>query len=442
MNMSCFFTAFLYETINMLPFRALSYYPFRRQLRFPWQIVALIVCGSQFLQSSLYACRLSLGLPVRALEFIFGAICFAIYFTCIRADHWKVLFLYLFMFCYIMVTRGAVVFIEANLFSSPDRALPTPGSCLLSLAAFSLTAPFMLWFLRRTKDRVFQTDAPFFWRTIWMLPAFTLGIVLMFTWDLSADSVRQARFLISRILLILTMFVVYYVLLGALDGIRESAAEKERIAGQEELLAVWRTQYEQLAGHMEELKQARHDLRQHIAVVNGLLAKDGNDALRSYLNSYQASLPQDSLPAWCGNHAVNTLLSYYADKADSEGTDLFVRLWFPDVLPVNEAEFCALLGNLLSNALDGCRASGVPRPMVAVNGDEEGGRIVLTVDNSCGQPPVSKDGRFLSSKHDGFGTGTASVKAIADRYHGSADFQYKDGMFYASVILYGNPGQA
>ncbi|MDO4325310.1 MAG: GHKL domain-containing protein [bacterium] len=440
MDMNFFFTAFLCETVNMLPYRILSYYPFQKQLRFPRQAVALVVCGSQLLQSFLYAYQAAHGLPVRKLEFTFGIICFAIYFTCIRADRWKVLFLYIFIFCYLMAARGSAYFLVANLFYSPSLTFLSLEGGLFSLGAFIVTAPFMFWFLRRTKERVFQTDAPFFWHTIWLLPAFTVCIVLMFTSDLSVDNVRQPRFLAARMLLILTMFVVYYVLLGALDGIREAAATKERAARQEELIAAWRAQYEQLAEHVEELRRARHDLRQHVAVVNGLLKDGENDTLRKYIEDYRNSLPQEHLPVYCENHAVNTLVSWYADKAKQNGTDMFVRLCLPKQLPINEAEFCALLGNLLANALDGCRVSGIPKPFIAVNGDEENGRIVLTVDNSCGQEPVLKDDKFLSTKHEGFGTGTVSVKTIASQYNGCADFKYKDKVFYVSVLLYGGSG--
>ena len=57
-----------------------------------------------------------------------------------------------------------------------------------------------------------------------------------------------------------------------------------------------------------------------------------------------------------------------------------------------------------------------------------------------------ENGRFRSTKHDGLGTGTASIRSIAERYQGVADFRYEDGIFYASVMLkfdskisHGNP---
>lgn len=438
MNKYFFWTAFLCETASILPYRILSYYPFRRQLRFPWQAIALVVGGTQILQSLLYAWYAAQGKPVRWIEGSIGLTCLVIFFNCIRADRWKVLFLYIFNVDYMMIVRGIAFFAEARLFREVRLVSDPLWSTGISLAVFAVTVPFMLWFLRRTKDRVFQTETPQFWRSIWLLPAFTTCIVLMFTWDLSADNVRQMRFLAARVLLIIAMFLVYYVLLQALDGIREAAAAKERARQLDQLLAIQHTQYEQISRHMEEVRRARHDLGQHLKVLHGLVQDGNRNAMQQYIQDYENSLSRDTLKSYCDNEAVSTIVSYYVDQAETDDVDLFVRLCFPKKLPVNEAEFCSLLGNLFANALDACRQVHGSRPFITINGEEEKGRILLTVDNSCDQKPVLKDGRFLSTKHEGFGTGTVSVKAVAERYHGWADFKYADGVFYASVLLYGN----
>lgn len=48
--------------------------------------------------------------------------------------------------------------------------------------------------LRRTKEPVFQADAPMLWQTIWLLPAFATAIVMMFTGNLTLGSVREVVF--------------------------------------------------------------------------------------------------------------------------------------------------------------------------------------------------------------------------------------------------------
>ena len=60
---------------------------------------------------------------------------------------------------------------------------------------------------------------------------------------------------------------------------------------------------------------------------------------------------------------------------------------------------------------------------------------LLTADNtSSGSPNWSGD-KLLSTKHSGYGIGTESIRMIAERYSGDARFMWKDGIFYASVML-------
>lgn len=61
--------------------------------------------------------------------------------------------------------------------------------------------------------------------------------------------------------------------------------------------------------------------------------------------------------------------------------------------------------------------------------------LYILVDNTC-EPPVTFDGDTpLSSKREGAGIGVASVREIAARYDGQAQFEQRDGIFYASVLL-------
>lgn len=124
---------------------------------------------------------------------------------------------------------------------------------------------------------------------------------------------------------------------------------------------------------------------------------------------------------------------------------------------IPEPEFCVLLGNLLENALDACTAANTllseenrfPQDsaendmptadgscFIRVNAKQTGtSMFCLAVDNSSSCPPKLDGEQFYSSKHAGFGMGTASVRLITEKYHGDARFEWKDGVFYASVML-------
>ena len=315
-----------------------------------------------------------------------------------------------------LILRGVSTFLEARFFYHPGMSLDSWTSVLFNLAVLAASAPFSLRFFANARDKVLNSDAPVFWRTIWMIPAFTTAIVMSFTSDFQAEKVRSFRFLFARVLLLLCIFVVYSILLDALDSIRRQAVLAEQAEVQEQLLNLQRMQHEHLLQYNEEVKAARHDLRQHLNVIRAYLDQHDIDGLKDYLTAYEKSLPPDIRQTFTKNFALNVVCTHYAEEARKYGIGYDVELDMPERLSMNESEVCALLGNLLENAVEACQRVRCSAPFIRVRGAWEDGHIVFAVDNACEQEPAWKDGRLLSSKRAGcFGAGTWTIQRTAER---------------------------
>lgn len=436
MNISAFWSAAVNLFVLSVPSHLMAYYPFRDHLRVSLWKVLLPVCLLQTAQSLLYGYIISHGASGQSAFYGFALIYMVIYFISVRDNHFKVLFLYLFVTDYTMIQRGIAAFLETQFFYRPDMDFAAWTSIVLNLVVLVLTAPFMLRLLSNAREKAFNVDAPKFWRTAWMVPAFTTTIVLIFTSNFTAEKASSLSFLFSRVLLLLCAFIIYYTLLNSLDGIRQQAKLTEQAKMQEQLLSLQRTQHEQLVKHMEETKEIRHEIRQHLSVMRMYLEQKNIDGAITYLDNYTGTLPADVRRTFTKNFALNAVCMSYAEKAWKYEIDYDVELDFPEHPPINEPEICALLGNLLENAVDACRKTTVSAPFIRARGMWEDGQIVFTVDNSCEKEPCWQDGRLLSSKRDGFGTGTWIVQRTAERHGGIAKFAYEDGVFFASVFMY------
>ena len=435
-EVNVFLSAAANNFVLSIPAHLMAYWPFRDRLRFSLWKALLPVCLLQFGESLLFGTIAQAGGDGMKLAYGFAAIYMGTYLFSVRDSRSKILFLYLFITDYTMIVWGASAFLEARFFYDPGANFTSWKSVLFTLAVMAVTAPLMLRYLNRAKEKVFSTDAPGFWRTAWLIPAFTICIVQAYTGDLSPEEVRSFRFLFARVLLLLCTFVFYSILLDALDGIRRQAALTEQTAVQEQLLNLQRTQYEQLLQHNGEVKAARHDLRQHLEVMRAYLEKKDADGALAYLDAYAKKLPADIHRTFARNFALNAVCTSYAEKAREYEIDYDVELDVPERLSINEPEVCALLGNLLKNAVEACREVRCSAPFIRVRGTCEDGHIVITVDNTCEQEPVWENGRILSTKHEGYGIGTWVVRTVAERTGGTADFSCKDGVFYAFVFLY------
>lgn len=218
--------------------------------------------------------------------------------------------------------------------------------------------------------------------------------------------------------------------------------------------AMYKEQYALLLNRIEETRRARHDLRQHLVLIQSYLEDGDGEALKEYVRIYGQSLPEasDNL-VYCGNYAVNTIVRFYLTQAKDEGIQVDVSLPLPKQLPIPEADVCVLLGNLLENALAACRKLKLSeKRYIRVHGlFTPPYTLCFTVDNSFCLPEhgaefleEAENGMLYSDSrdysHPGLGLGLPSVRATAERFGGTAKFEWTETEFQVSVLLFGRDG--
>ena len=188
------------------------------------------------------------------------------------------------------------------------------------------------------------------------------------------------------------------------------------------------------------MREARHDLRQHLNLIEHYLQSGKTEDLNTYIEQYRMTLPPDTARTWCENYAVNTIISYYGEEARKASVDFSVRIQLPPSLPLGEPQLCSIFGNLLENALDACQTgrseSETAQPFIRVCAVQTGtSTLSITVDNTSVFKPTWIHEKLVSTKTAGSGIGTESIRMIAEQYRGDARFEWRDGVFYASVML-------
>ena len=425
--------------IELLPYHLLAYYPFQDRLRYPAWFVTLLI-GLNMTAEFLVCCYCHfLGKDIRTWDFFMAVISLCIYLWCVNAEISKLLFIYILVVDYVMIARGTAIFLDIRFFSQPGtiyRFLGAPGDTMVRVIPVAITAPFMFKFLTITKERVLHSHAPQLWRTIWLIPGLTSFTILALTWNINVASVATLATLLARLSLLIMIFVIYYVLVTSLESLRLQGEAEERTRNQEQLLIFQRMQYSRLQKQIENTRQARHDLRQHLNLIQAYLDSGDEQILKEYLTKYGQKLSSLTPRTYCSNYAVDAVVRHYAEMAHENHIRFDSCIQLPARLWVDEPDICILFGNLLENALEACLLMPEGSPFIRIHARVAGEKAIsITVDNSSRQAPSTKDGSLLSSKHGSPGTGTVSIKNIAGQYHGIADFKYEGGVFFASVFL-------
>ena len=203
---------------------------------------------------------------------------------------------------------------------------------------------------------------------------------------------------------------------------------------------IQRLQYEKIAGEMESTSRLRHDLRHHLNALGALNAQGMQAEITEYLRQYGAVYYRLDRQKFSGDPVVDSVLEYYLALAGEAQIPVNCQVSLEGTSGVEPMDMTVLLGNCLENALEALRQLPEGQRRLSIEFMPVNAMLLLRIQNTCnlthasGKPAGWED--FASSKGAGHqGVGLRSVAAIAEKYDGSAQFQYRDGLFTTRVIL-------
>lgn len=426
----------LNELLSTFPFHFLAYIPFYKKLKYSPLETVLLVCMCQIFYLGIFTILILAGFSSVWVQYLAVPIFGVLFCLLVQADRGMILFFYMFILDYLLVIRAAAFCICEKLFGFN---LFSWQSGFITLFLILCTILLMVKAMSHITKGLCSVSVPSFWRTAWLLPCSVTLILLLLTGDIRSGTVTISA-LLARVLLLICMFLISHFMILFIQQLKEQLETNTRNQAMERLLQIQHDQYSMLQARIAENRRARHDFRQHLRVIQDCVKRGDLEDLKSYLAEYEKQFPSHSDHIYCNSYAVNAILAFYADKAENHNIRLDVKIQMSDTPVIPETEFCVLLGNLLENALDACQTgrseSKTSQPFIRVCAIQIGtSTLSITVDNTSVFKPTWINEKLVSTKAAGSGIGTESIRMIAEQYHGDARFEWKDGVFYASVML-------
>ncbi|NLY96173.1 MAG: GHKL domain-containing protein [Clostridiaceae bacterium] len=196
-----------------------------------------------------------------------------------------------------------------------------------------------------------------------------------------------------------------------------------------------RTEFESLKQMQQNAAAYRHDMRHHLALLQGLASKGRIEEIKEYLKVAQADLDAITPTRYCENETVNLILSSFAAKAKQSDIRLSIDAKLPEALPFSETELCSLLSNALENAINACSLfAESDRRLINLRLYSKNNKLCMDIQNSYKIEPVFDQGLPVS-KEEGHGYGTKSMACIVEKYGGICRFTVKDGLFIFQATI-------
>ncbi|MDE7260797.1 MAG: GHKL domain-containing protein [Oscillospiraceae bacterium] len=173
----------------------------------------------------------------------------------------------------------------------------------------------------------------------------------------------------------------------------------------------------------EGTRAFRHDVKNHLSVLDGLLRAGKLEEGRAYLQKLEAASAALSFPCQTGDPAVDVLLGEKLRLAQASGITAEARVVLPRPCAAGSLDLCVIFANALDNAIEACRAVQGERSL-SVSGRRQGGFYMLSFENTCPDGPMPPEG-----------TGLSNIRSAAEKYRGAVLTEKSGGRFSLHVLL-------
>lgn len=195
-------------------------------------------------------------------------------------------------------------------------------------------------------------------------------------------------------------------------------------------LSLIRQQQEYQIHHMEEIShivadyhQLRHDMKNHFACMDRYLSQEKYSELKDYFYSFSSAIYSLDNQIETGNEIANQVINMKYATAHQLGIPMEINAVLPKKLDIPDYLFCAVLSNLLDNAIEA--SEKIEAPAVFVKLHMVKNYLSITVKNRIEpwQHESAVKRRTTKPKPQLHGLGLRIVEETVKTYNGISSYE-------------------
>ncbi|MBQ6120095.1 MAG: GHKL domain-containing protein [Clostridia bacterium] len=193
--------------------------------------------------------------------------------------------------------------------------------------------------------------------------------------------------------------------------------------------------YEKMLKSDEQLREFRHDYKNHMMVVTALLNSGRTAEAADYLDKVKVSSGIAGRQFSTGSFIVDAILNNKNSLAEEFGIHLSFDGRIPDQ-GIENSDLCTVVANLLDNAIESTKRYDGNR-YVKIGSNVRNGYLTLSFVNPVNAKVPIKNNRIRTTKSDtrNHGIGLRNVERTAAKYNGQFLLSCDEKEFSADVSL-------
>ena len=267
-------------------------------------------------------------------------------------------------------------------------------------------------------------------------PVVLAGLGVSAAWMLAIPSLRQEMgqqlvlgshgYFLWKLMGLVMAAAIFAALMELVVKEITRRAETKLLAQQYEIA---QSGFENLRRHQEEVMMLRHDMKKHLTFLRQSTSdKETAEYLDNLIGQQQALSPV----VQSRNQALDIILGAKLGEAAEKGIAVeVVQADAPEFLPLSNAELCALMMNLLDNAIHA--ASKTEKPFLRLDMHQKDGFFVFVCENAAMPEPAEKSAeKKAASQH---GLGMKIMEQIITRHGNLMEVEWLSGSYRITIAL-------
>ena len=271
----------------------------------------------------------------------------------------------------------------------------------------------------------------FFFATILLVDAFVVG----FLGDFIVNDVQASRKWILSVAYIGAVLGILVQIILLINALITRNVYKENEALAKQYLDSQQAHYAYLEKREYETKRFRHDIKNHLFVLENCMETQDYAKAYKYLDTLNEKVNAFSNHVSVNNNIADAILNKFYSDAQEEGIELQVKGHFPLECHIAPFDICTILSNLLSNAILAENQCGGKRVLVDIRYTKD--EVLIFVENDYGHELQGKNGTLETTKVDSFnhGFGLSNVKECVEKAGGYISISTKDNRFKVMLSM-------
>ena len=220
------------------------------------------------------------------------------------------------------------------------------------------------------------------------------------------------------------------------EKVSEAYQEKMQKAVLENQIVMYQNQFEIIHEARQDIKQLRHDMKNHFLLIEGYLKKGKYAEAQEYIGQLAEKTASSKEYVNTGNDELDSILNYKLGRANNLNCKLDVKVEVPRERFMSDFDLNMLLSNLMDNALEAIEKAEERVLTVRIKYIKR--MLYMSVYNSY-NGDVKREGNKLlttKAKKEEHGIGMTSIQHIVDKYQGEMTIQTSEDMFKTDIIMY------